>query len=115
MQSKSKAVCAKHSMLTKQPRTIPSTAILVIDVNPLVLHLLSQGNCVQDVQYLSDIIDKSQIVYNFKKMPIYFTMKSCGPFITIVLFHSGFKSMFHTNEYSFASLLSTQSLLEPKH
>ena len=43
-------------------------------------------------------------------------MKSCGPFITIALFHSGCKSMFHTNEYSiFFCLLSTQSLLEPNN
>ena len=106
-------VClSEHIMLqTKQTRTLPSTAILVVDANSLVLHLSSQGNCVPEVKYLSDIIDKnktfklytlSQIVYNFKEIPLYFTMKSCGPFITIALFHSGCKSMFHTNEYSFA-------------
>ena len=35
-------------------------------------------------------------------MPSYFTLKSRGPFITIVHFHAGCKSMFHTNEHSFA-------------
>ena len=70
-------VClSEHIMLqTKQPRTLPSTAILVVDANSLVLHLSSQGNCVPEVKYLSDIIDKnktfklytlSQIVFNFK-------------------------------------------------
>jgi len=49
----------------------------------------------------------------FEKMPSYFTLKSCGPFITIAHFHAGCK-IHVSHKWTFFCLLSTQSLLEPK-